>query len=144
MTAPPSPAADDKADPSGLIEEAERRLSRSAKIAIACVSLVTSVAAGAGAVYTVDNRYVHSDAYAEDRQSTAARFDQSDLRNLEGQFRTVTGQIFDLERQRTLTDRELTFLKQLKDDQRRLDKEMDGLRQHMLRQRYKGNTWSVP
>lgn len=139
MSASPSPQGDGSSQVEDVVETLERRLSWGAKILIALVSIVTSIAAGAGVVYTIDNRYVHTDAYAGDLRATNARLDRSDLRTLEGQIRNVRGQIFDLERQKLgLTERELTFLKQLKEDEIRLNREIEDMRRLIQREEERG------
>jgi hypothetical protein len=112
----------------GLFAWVDRRLSRTAKITTALATILASLGAGAGIVYKVDGIYVHSEVFAAEVTKLGERLDRTDLRALEGQLRSVSAQIFDLERQSRLTRAEIDFLNSLKSDAERIRREIKELR----------------
>lgn len=112
----------------GLIGYLEDRVSRGAKIALGLGAILSFVSAVTGAWFLFDARFVHSEVYAADMNTISERLDRFDLRVLEGQLRSINAQILDLERLKTLTPSELTFLKQLRSDQQRLEADIREIR----------------
>lgn len=115
----------------GLVARIDRNLTKTGKILAGLGVIGSSLVAGGTVVYQVDNRYVHSDAYAGEVKQTHIRFDQSDLRTMEGSLVSVQGYIFTLERQGKLTDAERVFLIDLRGREGKIRRDIDDLRHRL-------------
>jgi len=109
----------------------DQNLTKTGKLLAAVGVIGSSILAGGTVVYHLDSRYVHTDAYAAELKQTNIRFDQSDLRTLEGTLVSVQGQIFTLERQPKLTSAEAQFLIELKGREGKIRRDIDDLRRNI-------------
>ena len=105
----------------GLIPWFERTFTKAGKVATALIAVVGAFSVGAGAYHHFDGRFVHTDAYAQDRKSDGRRADLTDLEIVETNRTLVQAQMFTLERQASLTFAERQFLQDLKDRFARLE-----------------------
>lgn len=113
----------------GLIAWFERTFTKAGKVATAFIAIVGAFSLGVGAYYHFDGRFVHTDAYAEDRKTDGRRANQTDLEVIETNRTLVQGQIFTLERQAQLTRAEAQFLQDLKDRFARLEQKRKSLQE---------------
>lgn len=113
----------------GLIAWFEQTFTKAGKIATAFIAIVGAFSLGGAAYYHFDGRFVHADAYAEDRRADTKRLNQTDLEVVETNRTLVQAQIFTLERQGRLTDAEWKFLQDLKDRYTRLEQKRRLLQQ---------------
>lgn len=112
-----------------LFRYLEAHVSQPIKLLLAIVALGSVLTSG---FLAADNLYVRKGVFDRHEKTVAVRLDRSDLRGVESERTIVTGQIFQLERERTLSSAEVAFLNQLRNRQAQIEHDIAELRTRLL------------